>query len=82
MSETKPPTTPLARKRKSKKGSDDLYAMITQRQNERKGRLDSMFSSLISKYGGAPLSEPTEEEFEATKAKLERRKKSRKSKGK
>lgn len=82
VSETKPPTSPLSRKGKSKKESDDLYAIITQRQNERKCRLDSMFSSLISKYGGETLSEPTDEEFEAAKAKLESRKSSRKSKGK
>lgn len=64
-----------------KKESDDLYAIISQRQSERKGRLDSMFSSLVSKYGGGePSAEPTEEEFEAAREKLKKRKASKKSK--
>ncbi|KAM7519847.1 hypothetical protein LguiB_018809 [Lonicera macranthoides] len=83
VSERKPPTSPLRARRKSKKKkeSDDLYAIIAQRQNERKGRLDSMFSSLINNYGGGKsCPEPTEEEFEAAKEKLESRKTDRKSK--
>lgn len=81
VSETKPPTNPLQRRGKSKKESDDLYAIISQRQSERKGRLDAMFSSLVGKYGGdEPSSEPTEEEFEAAREKLKKRKGSRKSK--
>lgn len=67
---------------RSKKESDDLYAIITQRQSERKGRLDSMFSSLISKYGGNPVAEPSEEEFQAVQAKVESRKASKSSKRK
>ncbi|KAJ9565503.1 hypothetical protein OSB04_001469 [Centaurea solstitialis] len=83
VSDTKPPTNPLRRKEKLKKESDDLYAIISQRQLERKGRLDSMFSSLVSKYGGGqPSSEPTEEEFEAARQNLEKRKGSRKTKHK
>ncbi|KAI3772574.1 hypothetical protein L6452_03763 [Arctium lappa] len=81
VSETKPPTNPLQRRGKSKKESDDLYAIISQRQSERKGRLDAMFSSLVGKYGGdEPSSEPTEEEFEAAREKLKKRKGSKKSK--
>lgn len=81
VSETKPPTDPLRRRRKSKKESDDLYAIISQRQSERKGRLDAMFSNLVGKYGGEEdSSEPTEEEFEAARVKLEKRKGSKKSK--
>ncbi|XP_023765414.1 chaperone protein dnaJ 6 [Lactuca sativa] len=81
VSETKPPTDPLRRRGKSKKESDDLYAIISQRQSERKGRLDAMFSSLVGKYGGGgESSEPTEEEFEAARVKLEKRKGSKKSK--
>lgn len=65
---------------RSKKESNDLYAIISQRQSERKTRLDSMFSSLVSKYGGGqPSCEPTEEEFEAARQKIEARKGSRKS---
>ncbi|PWA88091.1 J domain-containing protein [Artemisia annua] len=83
VSDIKPPTSPLCRKEKSNKESDDLYAIISQRQSERKDRLDSMFSSLVSKYGGGqPSSEPTEEEFEAARLKLEKRKGSSKSKRK
>ncbi|KAM7512485.1 hypothetical protein LguiB_011360 [Lonicera macranthoides] len=82
VSERKPPTSPLRTRGKlKKKESDDLYAIISQRQNERKGRLDTMFSSLINKYGGGePCPEPTEEEFEAAKEKLESRKTSGKYK--
>ncbi|KAL7585314.1 hypothetical protein Lser_V15G42522 [Lactuca serriola] len=75
VSSTKPPTNSLRPKEKSKKESNDLYAIISQRQSERKGRLDSMFSSLVSKYGGGqPSEEPSEEEFEAAREKLEKRK--------
>ncbi|KAI7744802.1 hypothetical protein M8C21_006999 [Ambrosia artemisiifolia] len=81
VSETEPPTNPLKRRGKPKKESDDLYAIISQRQNERKGRVDAMFSSLVSKYGGGePSSEPTDEEFEAAREKLQKRKGSKKSK--
>lgn len=62
---------------RSKKDSEDLYAIIAQRQNERKGRIDSMFSSLVQKYGGETVPEPSEEEFEATRIKLERRRTSK-----
>ncbi|ONH95411.1 hypothetical protein PRUPE_7G068800 [Prunus persica] len=83
VSEAKPPTSPLRRKDKPKKQSEDLYAIISQRRNERKNQFDSMFSSLISKYGGcSAASEPSEEEFEATQKKLERKMSSRKSKHK
>ncbi|XP_058724007.1 chaperone protein dnaJ 6-like [Vicia villosa] len=74
ISETKPPTSPLRRREKAnKKPETDLYAIISKRQNERKGQLDSMFSSLISKYGGDHVPEPSEEEFEATRRKIESR---------
>ncbi|KAL4309549.1 hypothetical protein GQ457_01G013880 [Hibiscus cannabinus] len=83
VSEIKPPTSPLRRKEKSTKQSEsDLFAIISQRRNERKGRFDSMFSSLVSKYGGNADSEPTEEEFEAAQRKVESRKASNKSKRK
>lgn len=78
VSETKPPTSPLRRRQKSKKDSDDLYAIISQRQNERKGKMNSLFSSLASKYGGDPsATEPSEEEFEAARRKVESRKQSK-----
>lgn len=77
VSETKPPTSPLKRRKKEKKNSEDLYAIISQRQNERKGKINSMLSTLVSKYGGGP--EPSEEEFEAARQKLESKKADRKS---
>lgn len=83
ISEMKPPTSPLRKAKSSnKKSESDLYAMISQRRDERKDRFDSMFSSLISKYGGGQMPEPSEEEFEATKRKLESRRPSKKSKRK
>ncbi|KAK7244655.1 hypothetical protein RIF29_39480 [Crotalaria pallida] len=81
VSETKPPTSPLRRRPKpSKKPETDLYAIIAKRRDERKGRFDSMFSSLVSKYGGGDMPEPSEEEFEAAQRKLESRKSSKNSK--
>ncbi|XP_015579382.1 chaperone protein dnaJ 6 [Ricinus communis] len=83
VSETKPPTSPLKRKAKSNKQSEaDLLAIISQRRSERKDRFDSMFSSLVSKYGGSAAPEPSEEEFEAIQRKIESRKASKKSKRK
>lgn len=75
VSETKQPTSPLKRRKKEKKNSEDLYAIISQRQNERKGKINSMLSTLVSKYGGGP--EPSEEEFEAARQKLESKKASK-----
>ncbi|KAL5545564.1 hypothetical protein UlMin_005251 [Ulmus minor] len=82
VSETKPPTSPLRRRVKSNNQPEsDLYAMISQRRNERKDKFESMFSSLVSKYGGgAGSSEPSEEEFEATQKKLESRRRPHKPK--
>ncbi|KAL8133512.1 chaperone protein dnaJ 6-like [Apium graveolens] len=82
VSATRPPTIPPKSKGKAKKESDDLFAIIAQRQSERKGQVNSMFSSLISKYGGDHMVEPSEEEFEAAKAKVESRKASKSSKRK
>ncbi|KOM38808.1 hypothetical protein LR48_Vigan03g219000 [Vigna angularis] len=77
--ETKPSPNPL-REKSNKQSETDLYAMIAQRRNERKGQFDSMFSSLVSKYGGDDMPEPSEEEFEATRRKLETGRSSKKSK--
>ncbi|XP_021724075.1 chaperone protein dnaJ 6-like [Chenopodium quinoa] len=79
VSEMKPPTSPLKRKKKSEKKSDsDLFAIISQRRTERKDRFDSMFSSMVERYGGQCSSEPTEEEFEAAQKKLEKKLSSKK----
>ncbi|RDY02424.1 Chaperone protein dnaJ 6 [Mucuna pruriens] len=81
VSETKPPTSPLRRREKSNKQPEtDLCAIIAQRRNERKGQFDSMFSSLVSKYGGGDMPEPSEEEFEAVRRKLETGRSSKKPK--
>ncbi|MED6158026.1 Chaperone protein dnaJ 6 [Stylosanthes scabra] len=81
VSEIKPPTSPLKRRAESsKKAETDLYAMIAQRQNQRKDRFDSMFSSLASKYGGGDMPEPSEEEFEAAQRKLDSGRSSKKAK--
>ncbi|ESQ40620.1 hypothetical protein EUTSA_v10014343mg [Eutrema salsugineum] len=83
ISETKPPTNPTRKRQKSAKDSEtDLALLISQRMDERKGKVDSMFSSLISRYGGDAEAEPTEEEFEAAKRRIESRRSSKKSKGK
>ncbi|XP_058207656.1 chaperone protein dnaJ 6-like isoform X1 [Rhododendron vialii] len=83
VSATKPPTSPLRRRDKSKKESEDLYAIISQRRNQRKEQFDSFFSSIVSKYGGGEgPSEPTEEEFEAAQKKVVSKKASGKAKRK
>ncbi|KAG7549811.1 DnaJ domain [Arabidopsis thaliana x Arabidopsis arenosa] len=85
ISETKPPTSPLRKRKRKKSAKDsetDLCLMIAKRQEERKGKVDSMFSSLISRYGGNAEAEPTEEEFEAAQRRIESRRPSKKSRGK
>ncbi|KAF3442591.1 hypothetical protein FNV43_RR16507 [Rhamnella rubrinervis] len=85
VSETKPTTSPLRRAKSNKQSEPDLYAIISHRRSERKDRFDSMFSSLVSKYGGggaSAASEPSEEEFEATQKKLENQRLSKRSKRK
>ncbi|KAF3976815.1 hypothetical protein ACB098_09G125000 [Castanea mollissima] len=84
VSETKPPTSPLKKRRNSNKESEaDLLAIISQRRSDRKDQFDSMFSSLVSKYGGnSSVSEPTEEEFKAVQKKIESRRTSKKSRRK
>ncbi|CAH2053932.1 unnamed protein product [Thlaspi arvense] len=80
IAEIKPPTSPTKRRRKAKKGAEkDLYALISQRRDERKEKFDTMFSSLVSRYGSNADSEPNEEEFEAAKRKLESGRSSKKS---
>ncbi|KAG4996665.1 hypothetical protein AAZX31_10G088600 [Glycine max] len=84
ISEIKPPTSPLRRRAKSskKQPEKELYAIISQRKHERKDHFDSMFSSLISKYGGGQMPEPSEEEFEAAQRKVESGRSSKKLKRK
>ncbi|KAL9691174.1 hypothetical protein QQ045_011593 [Rhodiola kirilowii] len=82
VSETESPTGSLTPKDKRKKESEDVVALISQRQAEREDKYKSMFSSLAAKYVGGSFSEPTEEEFEATRKKIESHKASKSSKRK
>lgn len=71
-----PPTNPTKRRANPKKQADsDLYAIITQRRDQRKEQFDSMFTSIIGKCSGRNASsadpEPSEEEFEAARRRLE-----------
>ncbi|GAA0140194.1 chaperone [Lithospermum erythrorhizon] len=78
IAEVKPPTSPVKRREKrSRDKSDDLYAIISQRQSERKGKINSLLSSLENKYGVGANSEPSEEEFQAVQRRLESKKKAR-----
>lgn len=81
VSETKPPTDPIVRRRKSKKQPEtDLVAVISQHRNQRKEQFDSILSSIMAKCDGKAVSEPTEEEFERARERLEDRKKKPKRK--
>lgn len=61
--------------RSKKQAETDLVAMITQRRSERKEKFDSILSSVMAKCGGEPVPEPSEEEFEKARERLEARKK-------
>ncbi|ESQ48811.1 hypothetical protein EUTSA_v10021344mg [Eutrema salsugineum] len=83
ISEIKPPTSPPKMRQKAKKGAEkDLYAIIAKRRDERKEKFDTMFSSLVSRYGDNADSEPNEEEFEAARRKVESRRSLKKSRRK
>ncbi|KAG1327277.1 Chaperone protein dnaJ 6 [Cocos nucifera] len=72
VSETKPPTDPPVKRGKSKKqASTDLVSIISQRSSQRKDRFNSILSSIMSKHNGEVTSEPTEEEFEKARQRLE-----------
>ncbi|KAK3156269.1 hypothetical protein QOZ80_2AG0104990 [Eleusine coracana subsp. coracana] len=74
ISEMEPPTNPLERRVKKKKKSeeDDLILAISQRRAERKDKFNSILSSIMSKCDPkASSSEPTEEEFEKARQRLE-----------
>ncbi|KAI3935221.1 hypothetical protein MKW98_018410 [Papaver atlanticum] len=87
VDEMKPPTE---RKKKSNKlpkaESENLLAVITQRRSQRKEQFDSMFSSMVSRYSGSKSesesAEPSEEEFEAARKRLESGKKTKKGRHK
>ncbi|XP_020599040.1 chaperone protein dnaJ 6-like isoform X2 [Phalaenopsis equestris] len=78
ISETKPPTDPLVKKRQQ--SNLDLVAVITQRRNQRKEQFSSFLSSVMAEYGGHVEPEPTEEEFERALQRLESRRGNKKRK--
>lgn len=81
ISETKPPKNPLVKIKRSRKQSDiDLVAAITQRRLERKVQFNSFLSSLVAMYGKRVEPEPTEEEFERARRRLERRRNKKRQK--
>jgi len=74
ISEMEPPTNPLERRIKKKKKTEenDLILAISQRRVERKNQFNSNISSIMSKCDPkASSSEPTEEEFEQARQRLE-----------
>ncbi|KAG2649206.1 hypothetical protein PVAP13_1NG089100 [Panicum virgatum] len=74
ISEMEPPTNPLERRIKKKKKTEenDLILAILQRRVERKNQFNSNISSIMSKCDPkASSSEPTEEEFEQARQRLE-----------
>ncbi|KAJ3707908.1 hypothetical protein LUZ61_011613 [Rhynchospora tenuis] len=81
VSETEPPTNPLARpSKKKKKEMDDLALAITERRSQRKEQFNSILSSIMSKCDPNSQDEPTEEEFEKARQRLESRRPSKKRK--
>ncbi|KAM0940060.1 putative chaperone protein AtJ6 [Dioscorea sansibarensis] len=81
VSSTKPPTNPLVRRGKPKKQPEnDLMELITQRRDQRKERFDSVLSSIISKCNDTPTAEPSEEEFQRARQRLESDKQTKKRK--
>ncbi|KAJ3694860.1 hypothetical protein LUZ60_000237 [Juncus effusus] len=76
ISQIKPPTNPLKRpSKKKKKEMDDLGSAIVERRSQRKEQFNSILSSIMSKCDPSSQSEPTEEEFEKARQRLESRKK-------
>ncbi|CAN8257004.1 unnamed protein product [Cochlearia groenlandica] len=74
ISEAKPPPSNPSRRKRQKSAKDseiDLALLLSQRREMRKGQVDSMFSSLVSRYGGNAEQEPSEEEFQAAKKRIE-----------
>ena len=66
--------------RSKKESNDDLLAVIAQRRGERKAQLNSLLSSIITKCNGSEDPEPSEEEFQKARKRLEQKQKSKKRK--
>ncbi|KAF3321391.1 chaperone protein dnaJ 6-like protein [Carex littledalei] len=81
VSQTEPPTNPLARpSKKRNKEVDDLALAITERRSQRKEQFNSILSSIVSKCNPNSQPEPTDEEFEKARQRLESSKPSKKRK--
>uniref|UniRef100_A0A1D1YPG4 Chaperone protein dnaJ 6 n=1 Tax=Anthurium amnicola TaxID=1678845 RepID=A0A1D1YPG4_9ARAE len=78
VSETVLPTNPLAGRKSKKEPDTDLLAIISQRRGERKEQLNSLLSSIIDTCNGGEAPEPSEEEFQRARQRLESNKQGRK----
>ncbi|KMZ73258.1 Chaperone protein dnaJ 6 [Zostera marina] len=76
VAKSKPPLNPLARKksRSKKKVETDLVAVISQRHNQRKEKFETMFDKIICNSVGEASCEPTEDEFQRARQRLEKKK--------
>lgn len=76
VAETKPPPNPLSCKkgRSKKKAETDLVAIISQRHGQRKEKFESMFNNIIGNSVGEASCEPTEDEFQRARQRLEKKK--------
>ncbi|KAK8913702.1 Chaperone protein dnaJ 6 [Platanthera zijinensis] len=72
ISSIKPPADLLPRKKKSKKHAEtDIVALISQRSSSRKDKFNSLLSSIMAKNNSGGNPEPSEEEFQAARARME-----------
>uniref|UniRef100_A0A804JSV3 J domain-containing protein n=1 Tax=Musa acuminata subsp. malaccensis TaxID=214687 RepID=A0A804JSV3_MUSAM len=72
VSESEPPTNPVVRRQKTKKQEGaDIVAIISQRRSQRKQQFDSILSSIVAKCDARTEPEPTEEEFQKARQRLE-----------
>ncbi|THU61345.1 hypothetical protein C4D60_Mb07t22300 [Musa balbisiana] len=72
VSESEPPTNPPVRRQKTKKQEGtDIVAIISQRRSQRKQQFDSILSSIVAKCDASTELEPTEEEFQKARQRLE-----------
>ncbi|WOK98128.1 hypothetical protein Cni_G06838 [Canna indica] len=72
VAETEPPTDPIVRREKSKKQvGTDIVAVISQRRNQRKEQFNSILSSIMANCGTSAEQEPSEEEFQKARQRLE-----------
>ncbi|CAL9772811.1 unnamed protein product [Musa acuminata subsp. burmannicoides] len=75
VSESEPPTNPVVRRQKKcrtkKQEGADIVAIISQRRSQRKQQFDSILSSIVAKCDARTEPEPTEEEFQKARQRLE-----------